>query len=94
MTVSANDSSIVLGKEALDLAQEIGSTEEIGKAAELLYLAYKAKGYFINKEYDELGFLLDQAWNIKKQLSSNISNKSISTFSEGKPFTVLISSMR
>ena len=48
-----------------------------GQLKQIVELAYKAKGYFINKEYDELGFLLDQAWNIKKQLSSNISNKII-----------------
>ncbi len=38
------DSSIVLAKQALELAQETGSVEEISDAAELLFNIYEAKG--------------------------------------------------
>lgn len=44
---------------------------------EMKKLALKAKEYLLGKAFDEFGLLLNEGWQLKKQLASKISNDSI-----------------
>ncbi len=57
--------------------QKNSVSENKNKLDKIVDLAYQAKKSVISKNYDDLGPLLDEGWNIKKTLSSNISSKLI-----------------
>lgn len=61
----------VLSEQKKNINKNIINLREINN------LTNKAHKYINNSKFDELGYLLHESWEIKKQLASNVSNKNI-----------------
>ncbi len=61
----------VLSEQNKNIKKNINNLKEINN------ITKKAHSYIEKHKLDELGYLLHESWNIKKQLASNVSNKHI-----------------
>lgn len=60
------------------LTEQKANTGEKFKELDMIKgLAVEAKNYIVREHFEEIGNLLNKNWKIKKELSSNISNKEI-----------------
>lgn len=70
-TKITRQSSSVLTEQKKNIPSKITALKRLKS------MAYEAKQYIENNEFDNIGYILQKAWKEKKSLASNISNKEI-----------------